>query len=56
MVIGDQRAHDRLGCVVVVPDGCGHGEDALQDAGEYAGRGVPAVAFQVELTFEGVVD
>ncbi len=49
VVVGDQRAHDGLAAVVVVPDGCSQGEDALQDTGEYAGRGVPAVAFQVTL-------
>jgi hypothetical protein len=54
VVVGDQRSHDRLGGVVVVPDGGGQGEDALQDAGDYPCRGVPAVAFQVELAFEGV--
>jgi hypothetical protein len=39
-----------------VPDGGGQGEDALQDAGQHAGGVVPAVAFEVELALEGVVD
>jgi hypothetical protein len=34
---------------VVVPDGGGQGEDALQDADEYSGWCVAAVSFQVEL-------
>jgi len=45
-----------LAGVVVVPDRGGHGEDALQDADQDAGRGVAAVLFQVELPFEGVED
>ena len=39
-----------------MPDGGGEGEDALQDADDDAGWCVPAVAFEVELAFEGVVD
>jgi hypothetical protein len=39
-----------------VPDGGGEGEDALQDADGDALRGMAAVAFQVELALEGVVD
>jgi hypothetical protein len=45
-----------LACVVVVPDGRRQGQDALQDAGDDARWGVPAVAFEVELAVEGVVD
>ena len=56
MVVGDQRAHDWLAGSVVVPDGGGEGQDALDDPGDHAGRGVAAVAFEVELAFEGVVD
>ena len=41
---------------VVVPDGGGEGEEALRDAGDDAGGGATAVAFEVELAFEGVVD
>jgi hypothetical protein len=44
VVIGDHRAHDRLGGAVVGPGGGGQGEDVLQDAGDHSGRGVPAVA------------
>src|SRR5690349_20312865 len=40
----------------VVPDGGGQGEQPLGDAGEDAVRGAPAVAFEAELAFEGVVD
>jgi hypothetical protein len=36
VVVGSQRAHDRLTGVVVVPDGGGQGQDALQDAGDHA--------------------
>ena len=56
MIVGDQRAHDGLGGVVVVPDGGSQGEDALKDPGEHARRGVPAVTFQIKLAFERVVD
>jgi hypothetical protein len=31
---------------VVVPDGCGEGQDALQDPDEHAGGGVAAVSFE----------
>jgi hypothetical protein len=56
VVVGDQRALDWLAGVVVVPDGGGQGEDALDDPGQDSGGGVPAVAFEVELALEGVVD
>jgi hypothetical protein len=39
-----------------VPDGGGQGEDALPDADHDPGGGVPAVAFEVELALEHVVD
>jgi len=42
--------------VVVVPDGGGQGEDALQDADQDAGGSLAAVVFEVELTFVGVED
>jgi hypothetical protein len=45
-----------LAGVVVVPDGGGQGEDALYDADPDPGEGVPAVLFEVEFAFEGVVD
>jgi hypothetical protein len=35
--------------VVVVPDGCGQGEDALEDADQDAVGGLAAVVFEVEL-------
>ena len=41
---------------VVVPDCGGESEDALQDAHDDFVGGVAAVSFQVELTFEGLVD
>jgi len=56
VVVGDQGADDRLAGVVVVPDRCGQGEQALQDPNADAVDGAPAVVFQVELAFEGVVD
>ena len=56
MVIGDQRPGDRGAGLVVVPDGGGHGQDALGDADGDALEGAPAVGFEVELALEGVVD
>jgi hypothetical protein len=41
---------------VVEPDRGGQGEDALQDADDDTGDGAAAVAFEVELGFEGLVD
>src|SRR5450755_2328455 len=56
VVIGQERALDGLAGAVVVPDGCGQGEDALQDADGHALGGMAAVLFQAGLAFEGVVD
>src|SRR6266704_4780915 len=56
VVVGDQRPRGRLSGLVVVPDRGGQGEDALQHTRDDPCRGVPTVAFQVELAFEGVVD
>jgi hypothetical protein len=42
--------------VVVVPDRGGNGQDALGEAGADAGDALPAVAFEVELALEGLVD
>jgi hypothetical protein len=39
-----------------VPDRCGQGEEALADAGADAGEAAAFVAFEVELSFEGVED
>jgi hypothetical protein len=39
-----------------VPNRGGQGEDALQDADDHAAGGMAAVAFEVELAFECVVD
>jgi len=39
-----------------LPDHCGQGEKALADAGADAGEGAAGVAFEVELSFEGVED
>jgi hypothetical protein len=47
---------DRCAGVIVVPDRGGEGEDALQDADCDSGGGVAAVAFEVKLGFEGLVD
>ncbi|MGA2758666.1 MAG: hypothetical protein ABSF58_15100 [Solirubrobacteraceae bacterium] len=41
---------------MVLPDGRGEGEQALQHPGDRAGRGVPAVCFEVDLSLPGVVD
>ena len=38
----------------VVPDGGGEGEDSLRDACGYAWWGAAAVAFEIELGFEGL--
>jgi hypothetical protein len=41
---------------LVVPDAGGEGEEALEDSGPDAVGGTAAVAFEVELGFEGLVD
>src|SRR5680860_1619218 len=41
---------------LVVPDRCGEREESLEDSGADAGFGAAAVAFEVELGFEGLVD
>src|SRR5256885_9975399 len=56
VIVGDQRSHDRLAGVPVVPDRSGQGEDALQDPDGNAGDRPAAVLFKVELAFEGLVD
>src|SRR6266545_5312519 len=56
VVVGGQGSFDRGADLVVVPDGGGEGKDALPDAHDDACWGVPAVGFEVELAFEGVVD
>src|SRR5437868_6205323 len=56
VVVGDQGAADVPAELVVVPDRRGEGEQALGDPGADAGDGAAAVAFQVELAFQGVVD
>src|SRR5437773_6982718 len=56
VVVGDQRPGDRGAGLVVVPDGGGHRQDPLGDADGDAFEGPPAVGFEVELAFEGVVD
>jgi hypothetical protein len=55
VVIGDQRSLDRFGGGSVVPDGDGHGQQPLGDAHVDAAGGAAAVAFEVELAFEGVI-
>ena len=40
----------------VVPDHGGEGEDPLQDSCPHAGWGAAAVAFEVELALQGLVD
>src|SRR6266542_2444707 len=56
VVIGQERSLDWLAGAVVVPDGGGQGQDALDDADPDPGGGVTAVLFEVELALEGVVD
>src|SRR5881227_704688 len=56
VVVGSQRSLDGFGGGPVVPDSCCHGEQPLGDAGVDAAGGAAAVAFEVELAFEGVVD
>src|SRR6266487_4387028 len=56
VVVGGQGSHDRLSGVPVVPDRGGQGEDTLQDPDGNAGHGASAVLFEVELTFEGLID
>jgi hypothetical protein len=46
----------QLSGLVVVPDGGGQGQDALQDPDRDPTRSAAAVALQVELALEGVVD
>src|SRR6266542_1056369 len=53
VIVGDEGPGGWLPGVVVVPDRSGQGEDALQHPHDDACRGVPAVAFQVELALEG---
>src|ERR1700731_2537981 len=56
VVVSDQRPVDQCAGGVVVPDGGGEREEALQDTEGDSGGGAPAVAFEVELRFEGLVD
>src|ERR1017187_2435069 len=56
VVICEQRPGARGAGLVVVPDGGGHGQDALGDADGDSFEGAAAVGFEVELAFEGVVD
>ncbi len=56
VVVGGERAGDGLAVVVVVPDGGGQSEKALQDAYQDALGAVTAVAFQAELGLQGGVD
>lgn len=56
MVVCGECPHDRLAGVIVVPDGGGEREDALQDADGYAAWGAATMAFEVELALGGFVD
>ena len=56
MIVGGQRAQDRLCGVVVVPDRDGQCENALHDAGDYAAWCAATVLSEVELPFEALVD
>ena len=56
MVVGGERSQRGLAEFVVVPDRGGEGEDALQYSRCDARDGPPAVAFEVELGLERVID
>jgi hypothetical protein len=56
VIVGDQGSVGLRSGFVVEPDGGCQDEDALQDADDHARGGAPAVAFEVELGFEGLVD
>src|SRR5215469_10163246 len=56
VVVADQASLGGGAGGPVVPDGGGHGQQPLGDAGIDACGGAAAVAFEVELAFEGVVD
>src|SRR5271169_1936378 len=56
VVISDQRSLDGFGGGPVVPYARGHGQQPLGNPGVQAPGGAAAVAFEVELALEGVVD
>lgn len=56
MVVGGEGSFDRCADGVVVPDGGGEREEALPDSGEDACDGAAAVAFEIELAFECLID
>jgi hypothetical protein len=56
VVVGGEGSQDGLVGVFVVPDGGGEGEEALEDSHGDSVAGPAAVAFEVKLAFEGVVD
>ena len=56
MIVGEQGPGDRLAGAVVVPDRGGQGQDALQHPHNDPRRSVAAVAFQIQLALEGLVD
>ncbi len=56
MIVGDQRPQGCLSSLVVVPDRGGEGEDALQDPDRDPHPGAAAMAFQVQLSLEGLVN
>src|SRR6266700_3894331 len=56
VIVSEQRALDGLAGMVVVPDGGGQCEDALQDADQDSRRRSPAVSFEVYLVLVGVED
>jgi hypothetical protein len=56
VVVGGECAHDRLAGVVVVPDGGGEREDALQDADHHSAGGAAVVSLEIELALESLID
>lgn len=53
VVVGEEGSDWVLAELLVVPDDCGEGEEALEDSGDDTAPGASAVAFEVELAFEG---
>src|SRR5665647_3823307 len=56
VVVGEHGSSDGLAGAVVVPDRCGHGQQALKDAHEDPTWGVSTVLFQIELSLKCVED
>ena len=55
VVVGDERPKGAVTGESVVPDGGRESKETLQDSGEHAGHGAPAVPLKVELGLQGLV-